>query len=267
MVPLFGICLIPRSRVVKKLMVGCLVTGLLLLLVSGGAAYWFIWRPMQQAQQAEMNARPFIPDAQGLLTQDQVDQYMLVQQAMLAKLGTDFEIIKNKIKDKASQSKDQNTNIGMSDMLGAYQEFMAVRNNAKQARTESLHAQKMSMDEYQWIHTQVNSAMKVMAIGAIGDAQKTVGSGGVETAPAPATEDKAGDPAKEAFQKAIEAASVAIKEASKENGQDLGIPMSEAEISAAKQNAELLKPHQTELMKMMVLNLVDMDNPMALFGQ
>jgi hypothetical protein len=252
---------------VKKLMVGCLVTGLLLLLASGGAAYWFIWRPMQQAQQAEMNARPFIPNAQGLLTQDQVNQYLVVQHAMLAKLGTDFETIKKKYEDKAAQSKDQNANIGMGDMLGVYQEFTAVRNNAKQARTESLNAQKISMDEYQWIHTQVNSAMKVMAVGALGDAQKTMGSDGAMTTPAPATSDKAGDAAKDAFQKAMEAASGAIKEASKENGQDLGISMSEAEIAAAKQNAELLKPHQTELMKMMVLSLVDMDNPMGIFGK
>ena len=30
----------------KKWLIGCLVTGLLLVVVVCGAAYWFVWRPL-----------------------------------------------------------------------------------------------------------------------------------------------------------------------------------------------------------------------------
>jgi hypothetical protein len=158
----------------KKLLVGCLVTGLLLLIAGGGAAYWFIWRPIQQAHQAELQARPFTPNVEGLLTQDQVTKYLVVQNAMYLKLGTNFERIKKKYAEKSAQTDSQSASVGMGDVLSAYQEFATLKNDVKQARTESLNGQKISMAEYTWIHTQVNSAMKVMALGALGDAQKAM---------------------------------------------------------------------------------------------
>jgi hypothetical protein len=252
---------------VKKLMIGCLITGLLLLAVAGGAAYWFIWRPGQLAQaQVEANQQiPFSPNAEGLLTPAQVTNYVAVQEQIFTKLGDDLKRIKQKYEEKLKTPSGEQAQIGMTDIYGAYQEFNTLRDEAKQARIESLNAQKMSMNEYLWVRKQINIAMSVAAVDALKDANAAVNpdagtSSGSETAGAQnQTEDL--------LKKAMEAAKAAVKDANL-NTADQAIPtMTDAEIAAALKNAELLKPHQAVLLKTAVVSVLDMENPMEMFKQ
>jgi hypothetical protein len=242
---------------VKKFMLGCLITGLLLAAAIGGAAYWFIWRPNQQAQQAEMNARAFAPNADGLLTKTQVDNYLAVQNAMFAKLGADFERIKKKYIEKAQQPNAAGGEVGVGDMMAMYQEFNALKNSAKEAKTQSLNAQKISMEEYAWIREQVNNSMKVLATGALGDLQKeiTVEDLNIPLPSGDATSPGAEqDPTQKLLKEAMGMANDALKQ-----GSGVGADMSEAQLAAAKKNAELLKPHYAVLLKTSFLGFVDGD--------
>jgi hypothetical protein len=242
---------------VKKFMLGCLITGLLMLAAIGGAAYWFLWRPSQQAEQAAMNARAFTPNAEGLLTQTQVDNYLAVQNAMFAKLGGEFERIKKKYAEKARQPSSAGGEVGVGDMMAMYQEFNALKNSAKEAKTQSLNAQKISVEEYTWIREQVNTSMKVLATGALGDLQKNIPMEGLNVpspsgdAPAQGAEQ---DPTQKLLQEAMGMANDALKQSS-----GVGAEMSEAQLAAAKKNAELLKPHYADLLKMSFLAFIDGD--------
>jgi hypothetical protein len=241
----------------KKFMLGCLITGLLLLAAIGGAAYWFIWRPNQQAQQAEMNARAFTPNAQGLLTKTQVDNYLAVQNAMFAKLGADFERIKKKYAEKAQQPSSGGSEVGVGDMMVMYQEFNALKNSAKEAKTQSLNAQKISIEEYTWIREQVNTSMKVLATGALDDLQKNINVEGLNI-PLPSGDATSQGAEQDATQKLLQEAMGMANDALKQKS-SVGPEMSEAQLAAAKKNAELLKPHYPELLKMSFLAFIDGD--------
>jgi hypothetical protein len=254
-----------RKFIMKKWLVGCLITGLLLLVVGGGAAYWFIWRPLSaaggdlmgqvddlkkigEAEQAVKNQSTFTAPTDGKLSPAQVDSFVSVQQIISDKMGPDFAVLEEKYK-KMGEQDSKTADPSIKDVMGAYADMTSLMAKAKEAQVIGLNARNMSMEEYRWIRDQVSAALPYMAMD-------------VPAAPAPdanapadtTSTDKAvvADAAvKDEMDKAKDAATDAVL-ANVPGGQQIQDAMQGGpESEAARANAELLRPHKDLLLKTM----------------
>jgi hypothetical protein len=250
----------------KKWLVGCLITGLLLLIVGGGALYWFVWRPLSaaggdimgqvndmakigEAEQSVKNQEPFTAAADGKLTPLQVTAFVSVQQAVLDKLGPEFTAMEEKYK-KMAESKSQGSQDGnLKDVMGAYADLTSLMAKAKQAQVEVLNSKNMSLEEYRWIRDRAYEAMPLIAM----DTPATT-TPDAQAAPADNTGTNQDAQAEAAINDAVAKAKDAAAEAMKQNipgGEDFGNIMQGADTEQARANAELLRPHKELIMKTM----------------
>jgi len=163
-----------------KLLGGCLVVALLVLVVGAGAVYWVVLRPLWQgasalvdtAQQWQQIAQleqqvskrePFREPAEARLAPAQVAAFVAVQQAMAAQLGDRWQQLEAKYAElKASQQRD-GREPGVQDMFVAYADLSGLLVEAKRAQVEALNAQGLSLDEYRWIRGQSFAALGLVA--------------------------------------------------------------------------------------------------------
>jgi hypothetical protein len=237
----------------KKALVGCLVVGLLLVVVGGGAFYWFVVRPAgtaissfadsakdmaatAQAEQAISNKSPFTAPADGRLTPAQVQSLVAVQSAMQAALGADLDTLKAKYDAIDAERKAKGRDANMQEVMGAYSDFSGFILKAKQAQVAALNQQNMSLAEYSWVRTQAYSALPFIDMPADAfQAPATNQSTDAAAAQAMANLPPEAKAAMEQAQQQAQAAQKAINES--------------PEIQAGKANAQLLKPYKESLMK------------------
>ena len=250
----------------KKWLIGCLVTGLLLVVVVCGAAYWFVWRPLAasggdfmgqvdelkkigEAEQAVKNKSSYTAPVDGKLSAAQVNAFVTVQQTIHDKMGPDFAVLEEKYK-KMSEQETAPNDANLKDIMGAYSDITGLVAKAKQAQVEALNVQNMSLEEYRWIRDQVSAALPYLAVDAptpdvAPDAATTATEDAVKDENAVA--DKA---VNDAIAEAQKAAAEAVKE-SIPGGQQIGDVMQGPEGEAARANIELLRPHKELLYKTM----------------
>ena len=160
----------------KKGLIGCLVVGLLLLIVGGGLAYWFIARPMMSSASAGMdsmkelakigqanvelkNTSEFTPPADGSLTAAQVAMFIGVQEAVQAQLEGKFEALKAKGEAMEAKAKGEGQEVGMTEGMALISEMTALVAQGKKVQVEALNRNNTSMAEYDWVRGQVYSAL------------------------------------------------------------------------------------------------------------
>ncbi len=258
----------------KKWLIGCLVTGLILLVLVGGAAYWFIWRPLSasgsdfmgqvsdlkkigEAEQAVKNQASFTVPADGKLSPAQVTAFVAVQQTILDKMGADFALMEEKYSKMAEQDSAKPDDTNLKDVMGAYADITSLMAKAKQAQVAGLNAQGMSTEEYRWIRDQVSAALPFITMDTpvpATDAKQAAASPD-NSANAPLDKDavaKAG--VEDAIAKAQDAARQAAEQAVRDaipGGQTIQDAMQGADSEAVRANAELLRPHKELLFKTM----------------
>jgi hypothetical protein len=211
----------------KKGLIGCLVVGLVLLLAGGGAAYWFVLRPMWNAGSAMVqnaqdmakvadvaksvnNQTPYSPPTDGKLTPAQVQSFVTVQTLLTERMGKDFDTLKQKYDAIDAEHKKDGKDADLGQVMGAYSDLSALMLKAHQAQVEGVNQQGLSLEEYRWIRQQAYAAFPYMEMTPEQVAQMT--------APAPAASQ-------------MPAAVVT------------------GEMQAAIANAELLRPYKTVLEK------------------
>lgn len=259
----------------KKWLVGCLVTGLILAALVAGAGYWFIWRPLSasgsdimgqvsdlkklgEAEQSVKNQSPYTAPADGKLSPAQVTAFVAIQQVILDKMGTDFALMEEKYTKLAEQNGSKPEDTNLKDVMGAYADITSLMTKAKQAQVAGLNAQSMSMEEYRWIRDQVSAALPYITM----DAPVPATDAKPETAASDVTNDVASEapvPDKEAIAKAAVEDAVAKAQAAAEKairesvpgGQAMQDAVQGADSEAARANAELLRPHKELLFKTM----------------
>lgn len=163
-----------------KLLGGCLIVGVLLLAVGGGAVYWIVLRPLwqgasalidsaqqwQQVAQLEQRVRnrePFSAPTDARLEAAQIADFVVVQEAMAERLGDRWQQLETKYRElKASQQRD-GREPGVQDMLVAYADLSGLIVEAKRAQVEALNASGLSLEEYRWIRGQAFTALGLVA--------------------------------------------------------------------------------------------------------
>ena len=246
----------------KKWLVGCLVTGLLLLVVGGGLFYWLVWprisaaggnfmgqvdslKKIGEAEQAVKNQSSFTAPADGKLSGAQVVAFVTIQQTISDKMGSDFALMEEKYK-KMGEQNAKPADASLNGVMGAYADITSLMAKAKGAQVTGLNVQNMSMEEYRWIRNQVSAALPYIAMDApASDAPSAVNEGAVTDENAVA--DRA---VKNAIAQAQEAAAEAVSE-SIPGGQQMGDVLRGPESEAARANVEMLRPHKELLFKTM----------------
>lgn len=242
----------------KKWLVGCLVTGLILLVVGGGLFYWLVWphisgvgsnfvgqidslKKIGEAEQAVKNQTAFTAAADGKLSIAQVTAFVTIQQTIFDKMGPDFALMEEKYKKMGEQG-GTSADPSAQDVMGAFADMTGLMAKAKEAQVAGLNVQNMSMEEYRWIRDQVSAALPYIAMDPPAPAPDAVPT---------AAEDTVADKAvADAIAKAKEAATDAVKE-SIPGGQQIGDVMQGPQSEAARANVELLRPHKELLFKTM----------------
>ncbi len=249
----------------KKWLIGCLVTGFILVLLGGAAAYWFVWRPLSaaggdlmgqvddlkkigEAEQAVKNQSAFTTPVDGKLSAAQVNAFITIQQTIFDKMGPDFASLEEKYK-KMNDLEGQ-PDPSAKDVMGAFADMTGLMAKAKQAQVEALNVQNMSMSEYRWIRDQVSAALPYIAVD--------VPAPEATTAPDAATTESAGTDGNAAAEAAVNDAVAKAKEAAAEamkesipGGDAMGDAMQGPQTEAERANVELLRPHKELLFKTM----------------
>jgi len=252
----------------KKWLIGCLVTGILLAVLAFAAAYLFIWRPLSaasggdvmgkisdlknlgEAEQAVKNKSAFTAPADGKLSPAQVAAFVAVQQTISDKMGADFAVLEEKVK-KMNEMESQAAEPNFQDIMGGFADMTKLLSRAKQLQVEGLNAQNMSMEEYRWIRDQVSSALPYLAVDL-----PTQKADAVPAADAIVINEStvAEMTVEEAIAKAQESAQKAAAEAVQDSipgGQQMGEIMQGPADEAGRANVELLRPHRELLYKTM----------------
>lgn len=155
-----------QNNTLRNVLLGCLAVFVLVLGIGGFLAYRFVYQPIRNvaanALQLEnltklnediRNRVEFAVPEGNLLTQDQVDRFMNVQQGMRENLQGTFSQLEQKYKDIEAQTENQAMNI--RQLFGAYADLFKLIVEAKRVQVQQLNEYGFSLPEYQWVKEQV----------------------------------------------------------------------------------------------------------------
>jgi len=147
----------------KKLLVGCLFFFLILTVVGAVGGYFFVYRPAKAfiedveaftEWEGELDEPgPYEPPGDGIVTAEQVERFVAVQEVIDEHLGT-------KIEEIASAAREIEGG-GNPDPGELWQLFRQVRGlfgeakEAREAQIEAMNEHGFSADEYDWIQSRV----------------------------------------------------------------------------------------------------------------
>jgi len=243
----------------KKGLIGCLIVGLVIVVVGGGAAYWFVLRPMWHAGSAMVqnaqdlakvadvektvsNQSPYTPPADGRLTPAQVQSFVAVQNILFASMGKDFDALKQKYDAIEAEHKQDGKDADLGQVMGAYSDMSGLILKARQAQVEGINQQHISLEEYRWIRQQAYAALPYVEMTPEQVRQMT-DLAPATTVAAPASADAT--PLPPAMQKVLDENAAAMAKAQAEMKAATDSP----EMQAAKANADLLRPYKELLEK------------------
>ncbi|MFU8888372.1 MAG: hypothetical protein ACNA8N_07230 [Trueperaceae bacterium] len=155
----------PRGGGCGRWIVGCGVTTLVFLVVVGGAAWWFVGRPVVEAFQAIQrieslgslqdrvaDRRPYAVPADGLLRAEQVERFVAVQGHMERELTGRIERLERLMDDFDRRRPD-----GLEIVLlaEAYAEMLRLLVEVLEAQASALDAEGFTAEEYAWVRREV----------------------------------------------------------------------------------------------------------------
>lgn len=157
----------------KKLLLGCAVVAVLLVVVGGTAGYFFVYRPAKQymasfSQLQEVpklnagirNKSAFTAPANGELTPDRVDRFMKAQEAVRTKMGARLEELDAKYKT-LDRERGEGEPPHVADVMEALKDLGGLIVDAKRAQVAALNEQGFSQAEYEWTRAAMYQAVGI----------------------------------------------------------------------------------------------------------
>ncbi len=151
----------------KKLLIGCLVLGVVGVIAAGIAGYYFLYRPARDylaglaevSQVVELNDEvanqaPYTPPADNLLTEAQVTAFVAVQRKMVRDLGAALDELRTKY-----EAYGEGDRPGLGELLGAWRELKDLVLQAKRIQVEALNEAGLSVEEYRWVRARFYQAL------------------------------------------------------------------------------------------------------------
>lgn len=169
----------------KKLLSGCLVTGIVALVAltigavvlyrsagpvwDSARAYWSRLSDFGAIDQKISNKAPYTPVASGELTEAQVQRFARVQESVRGALGQRMRQIDEKY--RALTAGDAAQTPSLTQFAGALGELSTIFVDARQFQVNALNANGFSRAEYSWVRKQVFEAAGIEALSAVDLAQ------------------------------------------------------------------------------------------------
>lgn len=161
----------PRNRWVF----GCLGVVLVLVLAVGGAAWWYVVRPLQQMasvieqvatierlDERVADRSPYVPPEDGELAEAQLERYVAVLESVRADLDQNLSQLQERYDDLDGRAPELTD---IPRLAGAYLDLFRMLVAAKEAQVEALNAHGFSLQEYQWVRTQVLGSLGIAGAG------------------------------------------------------------------------------------------------------
>jgi hypothetical protein len=154
----------------KKWLIGCGVTVLVVCIVGAVAAYVFVWRPLQgyaasfkqlgeitEIEKNVSNKAAFTAPEGNELTEEMVTRFVKVQENLQARLGSRAKELKAKY-DAMDKGKSGDAKPSITEAMGALKDLAGLIVEGKKAQVDALNESKFSLAEYNWVRTQVYMA-------------------------------------------------------------------------------------------------------------
>jgi len=151
----------------KKFALGCLIVAIAVIVVGGGAAYFYIIRPLTNTVKAATelgriseiearvsNKRSFTAPTDGELKASDVERYLNVTRAVSAGLKGKAAELENKY----AQLVDDDSNPSVRQVINAYGDIIRLVVQAKELQVKALNAEGFSLAEYSWVRGEVYQA-------------------------------------------------------------------------------------------------------------
>lgn len=263
----------------KKGLIGCLLVGLLLVVVGAGLAWWYFVRPawravssgtesvQQWAKAADLeksvtNKSAYTAPADGLLTAAQVQTFMAVQESVEQAMGQDAAALKKKYDAIDAQKKADGKDVDFSTAMGAVSDLGGLVAKAREAQVAALNQHNLSLEEYRWIRAQAMAAIPFIesSPGAEPASASTSGApvviatdkgAAVFAAPTDAASQKANDEAMAQLPPEARQAMAEAKAAGEKAKAEMAEFNNQPDVKAARANAVLLRPYKERLEKLM----------------
>jgi hypothetical protein len=168
----------PRGRGCAPWALGCGVTLAIVMLLGGGAAWWFVGRPLLQVYQAVQgvqniealdarvrNRTAFAAPVDGLLTEGQVTRFLDVQRRMGAAVAGRLEGLERRFAE--IDGRDFRWNDALR-LAGAYTDVFGLLIETKETQIAALDAANFSVAEYGWVRREVLRAAGIAAPADVG---------------------------------------------------------------------------------------------------
>lgn len=153
----------------KKLLIGCLLTTVVLAIVGIAGSYWLYrkvsstvsqfaeFAEVPKIEQQVRNTATFAPPASGELTAEQVERFVGVQTQVRQRLGQRFEDMQRRY--KTLFDKPEATAVDLPALLSAYRDLAGSWMDAKRVQVEALNAANFSLEEYKWVRGMAYTAL------------------------------------------------------------------------------------------------------------
>lgn len=163
-----------KSNTLRNVLLGCGCFVLLAVLVGGAAFYWFVVRPTREGlakveELSRMEERvedqsPYDPPADRRLTEEQVERFVAVHQAVREDLGPRWAELQARFEDTDGGAGQEPS---FTEVFGFWRELGGIATDAKRRQVEALNEQGFSLAEYEWVREQAYAAlgMEQLAVG------------------------------------------------------------------------------------------------------
>lgn len=151
----------------KKIAIGCLVIGLVVLIGGGLLTYNFVYKPVmgsvsslqeihEKNEQID-NQSPYQAPADNELTENQVERFVAVQKQI--QQGIEDRLAEFEQKYEELDTELQNREPTITEIMNAWGDIVDLYSDAKQIQVEALNEHDFSLSEYRFVQQSFYSAL------------------------------------------------------------------------------------------------------------
>lgn len=153
----------------KKIALGCLGVGLLLLIGGGLLTYNYIYKPvmgsvssLQEIHETNTqidNTSTYETPADNELTENQVERFVAVQKQIQTGIEGRLEEFQQKYEELDQELQSENREPGIGEIMNAWGDIVDLYSDAKQIQVEALNDYDFSLQEYRYVQQSFYSAL------------------------------------------------------------------------------------------------------------
>jgi len=151
----------------KKIVLGCLGVGVLVIVVGGYFVYTLLIKPVTESMNVlkdihEANERivdrtPYQPPATGEMTEEQVERFVAVQSTIRQGLEDRFAEFQQKYEELGEDWEDRDPSV--REIMDAWGGIVKLYRDAKRIQVDALNSEDFSLEEYRFVQRSFYDAL------------------------------------------------------------------------------------------------------------